>query len=124
MSSNGKHVINHYLGDEITSINDIIADKQDIKGLLTNAFYSGMTGWLMLSNVLIVLFTILLFWSGFKFFMAEDTNGYIYWGICLVVSLQIQIALKQWLWTQLDRNSIVRELKRTQRMLLGIDGNT
>ena len=110
--------INQFLGKPINSVNEIMDDKQGVVGLLTNAFYSGLTGFLMLSNVLILVFTALLLWSGFRFFTSTSSEDMIFWGICFILSVQVQVALKQWLWTQIDRSSLLREMKRTQRLLL------
>ena len=118
MNDTNDKYINQFLGKPINSVNEIMEDKQGVVGLLTNAFYSGLTGFLMLSNVLILVFTALLVWSGFRFFTSTSSEDMIFWGICCILSVQVQVALKQWLWTQIDRSSLLRELKRTQRMLL------
>ena len=118
--SNDKY-INQFLGKPISSVDDIMSDKQGVVGLLTNAFYSGLAGFLMLSNVLILVFTALLVWSGFHFFTSTTSEDMIFWGICCILSVQVQVALKQWLWTQIDRSSILRKLKRTQRAIIAMD---
>lgn len=122
MSTDSTKPIDHFLGKPIDTVKDVMEDKQGVVGLLTNAFYSGLSGFLMLSNVLILVFTGLLLWSGFRFFTATASDDMIFWGICFILSLQVQVALKQWLWTQIDRNSVIRELKRTQRLVLSMKG--
>ncbi len=118
MSDINEKVINHYLGSRISSEQDIVQDKQGLVGLFTNLFYSGMTGLTLFANVIVLLFTGLLVWTGFRFFTSTMVEDYTFWGICLLLTLQVQVALKQWLWSQIDKNAILRELKRTQRLIL------
>lgn len=118
MSDNPQQVINHYLSELITTEQQILEDKQGISGLLANSLYGGLGGWMMVANVFILLMTGLLLFSAFQFFNANSMENTLFWGICLVAALQIQIAIKQWLWSQMNRCSILREIKRTQRVIL------
>ena len=116
MGQDTNKLIDHYLGAAISSSADILADKPGITSRLTSALYSGMSGWLILGNVFVLIFTALLLWTAFRFFTSTLLEDYVFWGICLILSLQIQVAVKQWLWSQLDHSAIIRELKRTERL--------
>ena len=70
MSEQNQDPASHYLGDPIHSTNDLLSDRPGIIGMLTSAFYSGLGGWLMLANLLVLIATGFLLWSGFRFFTA------------------------------------------------------
>jgi hypothetical protein len=118
MTQPNQDPLTHYLGEELKEPGDIMQDRPGMIGMLTSAFYSGLGGWFMLGNFLVLIATGFLLWSGFRFFTSSALEELVYWGVCLIVSLIIQVAIKQWLWSQMDRASLIRELKRTQRLLL------
>jgi len=106
--------IKQELETEKVTIDEILNDKQGLFAMAAGAYKSGLGGWLVLINVIILLVTGLMFWSGYEFFVAETTDKSVFWGVCLVVTAMAQIAMKQWVWMEMNRSSILREVKRVE----------
>lgn len=103
------------LESEAAEIDRILA-KQDDSGLfamLGSSFRSNMRWWFILMNVITIILTVLMFWCGYNFFTAGDPS-YVYWGFLMVVAFQVQIAAKQWIMNEMNRNNISREIKRVE----------
>ena len=55
-------------------------------------------GWLVkVGYVLAVLLSLLMFYCGYHFFTATPDKE-MFWGVCLVLSMQMQIATKLWIF--------------------------
>jgi hypothetical protein len=102
------------LETEAEVIDEILNDKQGIFDLVAGSFKSGLGVWVVLINIVILVVTGLMIWSGYEFFIAEQLDDRIFWGVCLVISAVAQIAMKQWVWMEMQRSSLLREIKRVE----------
>ena len=102
------------LETEAEVIDEILNDKQGIFDLVAGSFKSGLGVWVVLINIVILLVTGIMIWSGYEFFIAEQLDDRIFWGVCLVISAVAQIAMKQWVWMEMQRSSLLREIKRVE----------
>lgn len=86
----------------------------DEKMSLTDYLKTGLAsnlGWVMKAGyVLAVLFSGLLIYCGYQFFTASPEQE-VFWGVCFIVSLQVQIATKLWIYMQTDKACLSRELR-------------
>ena len=85
--------------------------------LLHGAYQGGLAIWLSLANILILAATGLFLWCGYQFFTVETSNELIFWGLCTVTAILVQIALKQWVWLEIARSSIVQEIQELKARL-------
>ncbi|MEZ4811444.1 MAG: DUF6768 family protein [Allomuricauda sp.] len=77
--------------------------------------FKGKMGWLaIMMNIWILVFFVLLVYCIIQFFSVEDTNGLIQWGAGAFVCLMLVGMLKLYMWMQMDKNDILRELKRLE----------
>ena len=89
-------------------------DEQNVLQMLEGV-YSGKNKWLMiLMNIVQVAFFVLFIYCVIKFFVVEETNDLIRWGIFGSVALFAQSMLKLFTWMQMDKNAIIREIKRLE----------
>lgn len=102
------------LESEAKAIDESLNDNQGIYELMMGSFKGGMGIWMWIVNVVILIVTGLMLWCGYKFFTATSTDDHTYWGFCMVITVMAQIALKQWAWTEMQRTSIMREVKRLE----------
>lgn len=80
-----------------------------------SAAYRGKLRWLMVLTAFWSLaFFALAVFAGFRFFDAESTRDQIMWTAIFLFSMQAVGMLKQWHWMQMDRHSIIREVKRLE----------
>ncbi len=53
-------------------------------------------------------------WCSINFFSAEDVKEIAFWGICLTLCGIVVIATELWFWMEMNRNGILREVKRLE----------
>jgi len=85
--------------------------------------FKGKNKWIMF----LMNFMTLVFFAGFifcvvKFFDTENTNELIKWAIGGVVGLMAVSMLKMFAWMQMDKNALLRELKRLELQISSLSG--
>jgi len=89
-------------------------DEQNVFEMLGGLF-KGKNKWIMyLMNVVMLIVLGLLIYCIVQFFNTEETNELIKWSVAGGVCLLTVSMLKMFLWMQMDKNSIKRELKRLE----------
>lgn len=77
--------------------------------------YTGKLGrWAILVTTIQILITLVAFWLGYKFFTAEDSLLMARYGAGMLIGVIMNGLLKQWHWMQMDKNSILLEMKRLE----------
>ncbi|MEP7705561.1 DUF6768 family protein [Paraglaciecola sp. 25GB23A] len=110
--------ITQALNAEVKRLEPLLIDNKGLFNRLLPIYRGGMRRWVWLVNGLALITAGLMFWSGFEFFTAQQTEQQIFWGICLIVAVQMQVAMKNWLFMEMNRSSLLRELKRIEIALI------
>lgn len=77
--------------------------------------YTGKNSWIaVILSIFTVVFVIAVFYSGYKFFNVQTTVEMLRYGAGLFIFMMFTAMLKVWLWMQMDKNSIIREMKRIE----------
>ncbi|WP_420935498.1 DUF6768 family protein [Alteromonas sp. A081] len=63
-----------------------------------------------LGYAMAIIFSVLLFYCGYHFFTA-DKNSELFWGVCLVLSVNAQVMVKLWIYMQTNHNIVMHELR-------------
>ena len=97
-------------------------DEQNVFQMLVGLF-KGKNSWIMY----VMNFMTLVFFAAFiicviKFFDTENTNELIKWSVGGVISLLAVSMLKLFAWLQMDKNALLRELKRLELQMLSLSG--
>ena len=97
-------------------------DEQNVLQML-GGVYKGKNSWLMvLLNIVQIAFFALFIYCAVQFFKVEETNELIKWGIGGTVALFAQSILKLFVWMQMDKNAILREIKRLELQVSSLAG--
>lgn len=81
--------------------------------------FKGKNKWIMiLMNFMTLIFFGLFVYCTVQFFNTEVTNELIKWGIGGLVFLLGVSMLKVFAWMQMDKNALLREMKRLELLLL------
>lgn len=89
-------------------------DEQNVFQMLGGLF-KGKNRWIMvLFNIVMLIAFILLIYCVIQFFNTDITNELIKWSVAGVICILMISMLKIFLWLQMDKNSIKRELKRLE----------
>lgn len=77
--------------------------------------YKGKMGWLAaIMNVVHLVMFIAFIYCIVQFFKTENTNELIKWASAGFLSMVAMGMLKLFVWMQMDKNDILRELKRLE----------
>lgn len=77
--------------------------------------YSGKNGWIaIIQSVFIIIFVIAAVYCGYRFFIVETITEMLRYGAGMFIFLMFTAFLKLWLWNQMDKLSIFREMKRIE----------
>ena len=77
--------------------------------------FKGSRGWIsILIGIVIVFVMIGVVYSAFMFFEVTEVKELMIWGGAFFLGLFMITALKIWAWMQMDRNAVIRELKRLE----------
>jgi len=77
--------------------------------------YKGKNAWLAaVQSVLITIFVIIAVYSGYYFFTVETMPEILRYGAVMFMAMMFTGMMKLWLWMQMDKNAILREMKRIE----------
>jgi len=111
--------IKQSLESEAKNLDQILAHEPGIFKMLLNAFKGSLGRWMILVAIATFLITLVMFWAGYQFFFVEVSSQAvmlhkIQWGVVLLLSTMVQIALKMWTFMEMNRQSAMREIKRLE----------
>lgn len=97
-------------------------EEQGIFAMLFGLF-KGKNAWInILLNIMILVFFVLLIYTGIQFFNADTTEELLKWGfgsLTLFISISM---LKLYAWMQMDKYAILREMKRLELQVMSLSG--
>lgn len=97
-------------------------DEQNVFQMVGGLF-KGKNKWIMLlMNVITLVFFILFIYCVVQFFKTEVTKELIKWAAGAVIFLLGVSMLKVFAWMQMDKNALLREIKRLEIQLSSISG--
>ena len=97
-------------------------DEQNVFQMVWGLF-EGKNKWIMyLMNLMTLVFFGLFIYCLVQFFNAEVTFDMIKWATGSVVFLLGVSMLKVFAWMQMDKNAIIREIKRLELQVLSLSG--
>ena len=89
-------------------------DEQNVFQMLGGLF-QGKNKWIiLLFNIVMLIVFGLLIYCIIQFFNTDVTNELIKWSLAIITGFLIISMLKMFLWMQMDKNSIKREIKRLE----------
>lgn len=89
-------------------------DERSLFGMLGRVFTGSLRRWAAFGMLLTLVFVALTIWCGYGFFTAADTGGRVFWGVLALAAIQAVSMLKLWFFMEMNRNSVIRELKRME----------
>jgi len=61
-------------------------------------------------------------YSAVRFFGAETTRTQIAWSVGFLTSNMVVAMMKMWFWMQMDKNTVIREVKRLELQVATLAG--
>lgn len=106
-------MIKDELEKEASEIDELLAAEGGLPDMVAASFKGSMRRWVWLIWIITFLVSMLMFWCGYQFFTASAQDQ-MFWGFCTLMSMAAQVALKQWSWMEMNRASMMREVKRLE----------
>lgn len=89
-------------------------EEKNLFGKITDVYKSKM-GWLaIVMNIVHLSIFVFFVYSLVQFFDAETTRDMIIWSSAGFLSMIFMAMMKLYVWMQMDKNDILRELKRIE----------
>mgnify|MGYP005996433105 CR=1 FL=1 len=97
-------------------------DEQNVLQMVGGLF-QGKNKWIMiLMNFMTLVFFSLFIYCMIQFFEAEQTKEMIQWSVGTLVFLLGVSMLKIFAWMQMDKNALLREIKRLELQVSSLSG--
>ena len=106
--------IKHELENEALEIDQIMEQEGGLFDRIAGTFKGGMRRWVIVINFAAIVVGLLIVWTGYRFYLLIDLETPLFWGVCFVVLLVMQGFIKNWIFMEMNRNSIMREVKRVE----------
>ena len=98
--------------DKVICTNDGLFDR------IAGVYQGHMRWWVMLSSVIALLLTVGFIYAGFQFYKAGSVSELVFWAVWFIVGLIMQISIKIWIFMEMNRVTQLKELKRTELVIL------
>lgn len=102
------------LEKDTAAIEALLANEGGMPDMVAAAFKGSMRRWVWMITVVTLVVTVIMFWCGYEFYYAANSDMRIFWGIWFIISGMAQIAMKQWHWMEMNRATLMREIKRLE----------
>jgi len=92
---------------------------------MAGLFHGKMRWMAIVATIESVVFVVLIVLAAIRFFQTDDAKGQILYATCVVLLALLLLLVKLWGWMQMNRYSILREVKRLELrvMQLGKGGD-
>lgn len=95
-------------------IDALLAEEGGMPDMVAASFKGGMRRWVTLMYGVVTVVSGLMFWSAYRFYDAESAEDTIFWGISVLVAVTVIGQLKNWIYMEMNRSSLMREIKRLE----------
>ena len=107
-------MIKDELAKEAKGIDDLLTSEGGLPDMVAASFKGSMRRWVWFTWGVMLVVTGFMFWCIYEFFTADDLEGMVFWGICMLVTMLMQSMLKLWNLMEMNRASMMREVKRLE----------
>ncbi len=76
----------------------------------------------VIANVVMAVFFAVMVYCVVRFFDAQTTRTQIAWSVGFLASNMVVAMLKLWFWMQMDKNTVIREVKRLELQVATLAG--
>ena len=98
------------------------ARERSLFAMLHRVFTGGLRRWAALAMTLALACFGLTLWCGYEFFVAGTADARVFWGVLALAAFHALSMFKLWLFLEMNRNSMLREIKRVELELTRLGG--
>ena len=93
---------------------ELFGDEPGLPAMVAESFRSKNRWLVWVVWVSIVIFTGIAGWTAYGFFTTETLGAKLEWGLIVALAMLSVVMLEQWYWMELQKNNVVREVKRVE----------
>ncbi len=97
-------------------------DEQGVFEMIGGLFQGKLKWLILLMNVINLVFLALFIYCVIEFCDTEITNELIKWAVAGTICLMVMGMIKVFVWMQMDKNALMRELKRLELQVSALSG--
>jgi len=114
-------LIRETLSKEEAAFYDSLEEQNNFE--MIAGLFKGKNAWfLIITNILSIIFFGLFVYSCIQFFNVEPAEELMKWGFGSVMLFLSMCMLKIYAWMQMDKNAILREMKRLELQVMSLSG--
>lgn len=106
------------LQDQTTPLDDVDPTEAGLFGMLHRVFTGTLRRWAAYGMLLTLVFFFLTVWCIVRFTTASDVDERLLWGLGALFGFHAVSMLKMWFFMEMNRNSVLREIKRLEIAVL------
>ncbi|NOU49115.1 hypothetical protein HG263_00930 [Pseudoalteromonas sp. JBTF-M23] len=99
-------------------LDTIMSDDRSLFNRLSDIYQGSMRVWVILSSIAALIITFGFVYAGYQFCIATTVSLQVFWGVWFIVGLLSQIAIKLWLFMEMNRVALLKEIKRSELNIL------
>ena len=97
-------------------------DEQSVFEMIGGLFQGKLKWLILLMDVINLVFLALFIYCVIQFLDTDVTNDLIQWAVAGVICLMVMGMIKLFAWMQMDKNALMRELKRLELQVSALSG--
>ncbi len=114
-------LIKETLSKEEAAFYDSLEEQNNFE--MIAGLFKGKNAWfLMITNMLTIVFLGFFVYCCIQFFQVEAIEALLKWGFGALLFLMGMCMLKVYAWLQMDKNAILREMKRLELLVTSLSG--
>ena len=114
-------LIKETLSKEEAAFYDSLEEQNNFE--MIAGLFKGKNAWfLIVTNMLTLVFLGLFVYCCIQFFQVEASKELMKWGFGGLLFLMSMCMLKIYAWMQMDKNAILREMKRLELLVMSLSG--
>jgi len=120
-----KEDIDKLIKETLTQEEAKFYDELDEQGVweMVAGIFKGKLGWLVIvMNIVNIIVFGFFIYCLIQFLNVTETNELIKWGLGVVVCLMFNSMIKLYAWMRMDKNALMRELKRLELQVSSLSG--
>jgi hypothetical protein len=90
--------------------------------MMFDSFKGRLRRWMCFVFVFLFVFAALMFYCLWRFVTAQSADDRVFWGVFFIMTGLAQAMMKMWWWMQMDKRSVLREIKRVELQIATLAG--
>ncbi|MCG7534991.1 DUF6768 family protein [Pseudoalteromonas sp. OOF1S-7] len=110
--------ISKALQQEQAEMAPILAEEKGLFTMLGNVYQGNTRFWVILASISALMITLGFVYSGYRFYIATSVMDQVFWAVWFIAGLVVQIATKLWIFMEMNRQSVLREINALAMRLI------